>query len=187
MSPRPNTPVLVGCAQVRQRAEDPSAAREPLELMAEACLQAGEDAHAPELLARASSIRVPRGYWEYSNPAALLAERFGASGTETALGGYSGCMVQQMLDDAALAIEAGRHEVVIITGAECEHSKRRAQRAGKPAPRSEQRESQPHRSFEASPEDFFRELPPRALRSASHFSRASRWFHAGTSRTSTVT
>ena len=143
MSPRPNTPVLVGCAQVVQRAEDPGTAREPLELMEAACRQAAEDAHAPQLLGQASGIRVPRGIWQYSNPAALLAERFGAASAESALGGYSGCMVQHLLDDAALSIEAGRHEVVVITGAECEHSKRRARRAGNTSPRTEQQDSQP--------------------------------------------
>ena len=130
MSSHPHTPVLVGCGQVRQRAEDPLTAREPLDLMEEACRLAAEDAHAPQLLARASGIRVPRGIWGYSNPAALLAERFAADRVETALGGFSGSTVQQMLDDAALSIEAGRHEVVVITGAECEHSKRRARRQG---------------------------------------------------------
>ena len=39
--------------------------------MEEACRLAAEDAHAPQLLARASGIRVPRGIWGYSNPAAL--------------------------------------------------------------------------------------------------------------------
>jgi len=168
MTPSPHTPVLVGCGQVLQRAEDPTTAREPLDLMESACRRAAEDARAPQLLEQASGIRVPRGIWQYSNPAALLAERLGAVSAESALGGYSGCMVQQMLDDAALAIEAGRHEVVVITGAECEHSKRRARRAGKNAPRTEQRDSQPDRVFDVSPDGFSRDLAQRGLRSATH-------------------
>ena len=70
MPPHPNTPVLVGCAQVLQRTDDPATAREPLDLMESACRSAAEDARAPQLLARASGIRVPRGLWQYSNPAA---------------------------------------------------------------------------------------------------------------------
>ncbi len=164
----PRTPVLVGCGQVRQRAEDPLTAREPLDLMEEACRLAAEDAHAPQLLARASGIRVPRGIWGYSNPAALLAERFAADRVETALGGFSGSTVQQMLDDAALSIEAGRHEVVVITGAECEHSKRRARRQGDTLPRTEQRDSQPDLAFETSLDGFSRKLAERGMRSAAH-------------------
>ena len=168
MPPHPNTPVLVGCAQVLQRTDDPTTAREPLDLMESTCRDAAEDARAPQLLARASGIRVPRGLWQYSNPAALLAERFGAGRVESALGGFSGCMVQQMLDDAALAIEAGRHEVVVITGAECEHSRRRARRDGTPLPRTEQLDAQPDRVFDVSLDGFSRKLAARGLRSATH-------------------
>jgi len=74
----PRTPVLVGAAAVQQREYDPRQAREPIALMIEALRRAADDAGAPSLLARASSIRVPRGFWEYSDPARLIAERVGA-------------------------------------------------------------------------------------------------------------
>jgi acetyl-CoA C-acetyltransferase len=74
----PRTPVLVGCGQILQRAEDPALAQEPLGLMIQAAERAAEDAGAPALLAALDSIRVPRGLWRYANPGALLRERFGA-------------------------------------------------------------------------------------------------------------
>lgn len=131
MSPVPSrSPVLVGVGQVRQRAEDPLEAREPLELMAEAAERAAEDAGAPALLSQLDSIRVPQGLWKYANPPAWLAERFGCTGAETALGIVSGTTVLKMLCDAAVEIQEGKRDAVMIAGAESEHSKRRAKAAG---------------------------------------------------------
>ncbi len=131
MCPAPSrSPVLVGVGQVRQRAEDPLEAREPLELMAEAAERAAEDARAPEILSQLDSIRVPQGLWKYANPPAWLAERFGCTGAETALGIISGTTVLKMLCDAAIDIQEGRRDAVMIAGAESEHSKRRAKAAG---------------------------------------------------------
>jgi len=126
----PRTPVLVGAGQVIQRVDDPADAREPLALMAEAAERAAEDAGAPRLLAALDSIRVPRGVWDYANPAALLRERFGVPGAETGLAAVSGTMVQHMITDAALQIGAGKRDAVLVVGGEAERSKRRAARRG---------------------------------------------------------
>jgi acetyl-CoA C-acetyltransferase len=128
----PRTPVLVGCGQVVQRKPPLASAREPLALMHEALVRAGEDAGAPGLLAAADSIRVPRGLWQYANPAAWLAERLGARPAETALGPISGSTVQRMLSHGAREIAAGRRDVVLLVGGECEHTQRRARRSGEP-------------------------------------------------------
>ncbi len=98
--------------------------------MIDALERAGEDAHAPGLLARADSVRVPKGLWDYSNPAKLLGEHFSAASPQTVLAPMSGNMVQFMISDAARDIEAGRREVVLICGGECQHSIRRARAAG---------------------------------------------------------
>ena len=46
----PRSPVLVGAAQISQRAEDPRDGREPLVLMEDALRAAGDDSGAPGLL-----------------------------------------------------------------------------------------------------------------------------------------
>lgn len=153
----PRTPVLVGCGQVVQRVEDPLAAEEPLLLMARALERAAEDAGAPALLARADSIRVCQGLWRYENPGAWLAERFGTPAPETALGGISGTTVQSMLSDAAREILAGRRDVVLLAGAEAEHSKRRAERAGAEPRRADPSGPPPSRRFGVA--THFRENP----------------------------
>ncbi|MFI5319029.1 MAG: hypothetical protein ACHQ6V_05580 [Myxococcota bacterium] len=127
------TPVIVGAAQIAQRADDPALAREPLLLMEDALRAAAEDAGAPALLAQADSVAICQGLTSYANPAAWLAARFGAT-AESVLGSISGTSVQQLVADAALAIGAGRRELVLIAGGEAESSARRLRRAGgKPA------------------------------------------------------
>jgi acetyl-CoA C-acetyltransferase len=127
----PRTPVLVGAAQLSQRAEDPALAREPLLLMHDALRLACDDAGAPALLARADTVGVTQGMHDYGNPAAWLAEQLGAPRAETLLAGISGTSVQQLVDLAAADILAGRRDVVLLAGAEAEHSARRLRRAAR--------------------------------------------------------
>ena len=87
----PRTPVLVGVGVVQQRAEDPREAREPLLLMGDALERAADDAGSRALLARADSIRIPRGFWDYSDPGRALAERFGASAVSARAWRRSAC------------------------------------------------------------------------------------------------
>src|SRR5262245_9192060 len=78
-------PVLAGAAAITQREDDPERAREPLALMADALERAAQEAGSLALLARADVIRVPRGFWDYADPARALAERFGAARARTSL------------------------------------------------------------------------------------------------------
>src|SRR5262249_48836805 len=122
------TPVLVGIAQVEQRIQgDPREGREPLALMVDAVRQAALDAGDPKLAAKATSVRVIRGVWPYKNPAAVVREQIGAS-AETVPTPYGGNFVQTTLNQTALDIQAGRHEVVVMTGAECGYSQARARK-----------------------------------------------------------
>jgi len=129
-------PVIVGAAQIVQRAADPAQAREALLLMEDALRAAAEDAGAPALLGQADSIAVCQGLTDYRNPAAWLAERFGAH-AESVLGQISGTTVQQLVSDAARAIESGTRDVVLIAGGEAENSARRVRRAGGEPARSQ--------------------------------------------------
>ena len=73
------TPVLVGAGIAQQRSDDPAEADEAVALMTTAVERAGEDAHAPALLAQARAVFVPRGTWRYPDPGRIVAERVGAS------------------------------------------------------------------------------------------------------------
>jgi acetyl-CoA C-acetyltransferase len=148
----PRTPVIVGAAQLSVRSEDPAAAREPLALMEDALRAAAEDAGAPGLLAAADSIRVPQGMHDYGNPAAWLAERLPAPRAETVCGLISGTSVQSLLHDGAREILAGRRDVVLLAGAEAEHSARRVRRAGGEPRRTPRSECAPDRVLGAAPQ-----------------------------------
>jgi acetyl-CoA C-acetyltransferase len=125
----PRTPVLVGAAAVMQREADPAAALEPVALMAEAARRAATDAGCPALLDRLTSIRIPRGFWDYPDPGRLLAADFGATRARTQVAEI-GVLQTTPFGLAAEAIGRGDDEVVLICGAEARHRARQAKRAG---------------------------------------------------------
>ena len=124
------TPVLVGVAQVSQRTQGLNEGKEPIELMIDASRAAAEDAGCPRLATEAGSIRVIRGYWPYQNPARAVGEAFGNAGAETAMTPYGGNFVQTVVNRSVLDIQAGVHEVILITGAECGHTRAKLRRTG---------------------------------------------------------
>ena len=125
-----NTPVLVGIAQVQQREQDYTIAQEPLALMLEAIRLAAEDAGAPALVDKATSVRVIRGIWPYKDPGRALATELGIASAESCLSQFGGNFVQTTVNEACLDIQAERHRVILITGAECGYTQARARKAG---------------------------------------------------------
>ncbi len=123
-------PVLAGVGQILQRADNPREAAEPLQMMIAALEEAGEDAAAPELLRRADSVYVVRGAWGYGDPGREIARRLGASPSETIGTPYGGNFSQSCVIDAAREIQAGRHTVALVAGAENGRSQGQAQRQG---------------------------------------------------------
>lgn len=120
------TPILVGVAHVEQRITELAEAREPLELMLDAVRDAAADAGVD--VSTATSVRVVRGIWPYANPAAAVAEHIGASNAETLLTQFGGNFVQSAVNQSALDIQAGQHELIVITGAECGNTQAKAAR-----------------------------------------------------------
>lgn len=124
------TPVVVGASQLSQRNTESDVVKEPIELMLDAVQAAFDDTERPDLLNRVSSIRVIRGVWPYENPAHYLAENLGLSGVETGITSFGGNGVQSTINLSALDIQDGRHEVVVLVGAECGRSQAKARRSG---------------------------------------------------------
>ena len=131
MTNRPTqTPIIVGVAQNEQRITDWQQHKEPLELMFDALQAAATDSGNPTVLEAASSIRVVRGRWPYTNPAGVLRDRLNLPGAETAMTQFGGNYVQTVVNQTALDIQAGTHDVVLIAGAECGNTQAKAKRAG---------------------------------------------------------
>ncbi len=125
----PRTPVLVGVCAVQQRCDHPEDGLEPVELMIRALEGAAEDAGSRALLGLADGVRVPRGFWDYSDPGRLVAERFGASGARTQLAEL-GVLQTTLLGRAAADIASGTARVVLVVGGEARHRARRARKHG---------------------------------------------------------
>jgi acetyl-CoA C-acetyltransferase len=133
----PLTPVLVGACAVQQRCDHPDEGGEPVELMVRALEGAAEDAGSRALLGLADGVRVPHGFWDYSDPGRLIAARVGASGARTQLTKL-GVLQTTLLGRAAADIAGGRARVVLIAGGETKHRARRAEILGVPERRTVQ-------------------------------------------------
>ncbi|MFL2937061.1 MAG: acetyl-CoA acetyltransferase [Myxococcota bacterium] len=137
MSQSDQTPILVGVGASSQRLDDPAEALEPVALMVRALEAAGQDAGVPELLKQADSIRVPRGFWEYPNPAQWIAERIHANSARTVVSEI-GVLQSTLLGQAARDIAEGKAGIVLIAGGEAKYRALRAQITGAEAPLSSQ-------------------------------------------------
>lgn len=118
----PRLPVVVGVGQLLRHPEpeDVPSLSEPADMMVEALRQAAADSGAGDpLLAKADSVRVVELLsWRYANPAALVAERVGASPRQTVRSTTGGNTPQALVNDTAAAIQRGELDVALIAGAE---------------------------------------------------------------------
>jgi acetyl-CoA C-acetyltransferase len=106
----PRTPVLVGVGVSSGDAEASV-------LMTEAVRSAVDDAGAPGLLAAIDRLAVPQGNWAYADPGRLVAEAVGADPARTHLVEL-GIPQQSLINDALVAVAAGRSEVAVVAGGE---------------------------------------------------------------------
>ncbi|MEX0940977.1 MAG: acetyl-CoA acetyltransferase [Pseudomonadales bacterium] len=127
---KPNTPVIVGIAQTEQRITEPSAGKEPIDMMVDAVRDAADDAGSLALLAGVESVRVIRGVWPYKQPARYVAEQIGVHGAETVGTPFGGNMVQSVVNETAMEILQGEKSLVVITGAENGNSQAKARKLG---------------------------------------------------------
>ena len=96
--------------------------------MIEAVKGAAQDAGSAELL-KANSVRVSKGIWPYQNPGKAIAEAIGCPNAESVISSFGGNFVQTLVNQSALDIQKGLHDVIIITGAECGYTAAKAAKA----------------------------------------------------------
>jgi acetyl-CoA C-acetyltransferase len=130
----PNTPVLVGVGQLLNRIDTLEETIEPIEMMLRASELAEQDTGAAGVLKQVRSVRVIRGVWSYDNPAALIAERIGATGAQTVGTLFGGNQNQAIINQTATAVSNGELDLVLITGAENGYSANKARKAGTQLP-----------------------------------------------------
>ncbi|HVV76490.1 MAG TPA: hypothetical protein VHC43_10680 [Mycobacteriales bacterium] len=131
------TPAIVGAAQVIQR-PDPSIdladLRGPYELMLDAIREAAIDAGSARLLEKVDWIGVVGGFWSFTNPAQVLAEKIGSPDAGTCITMLSGSAPQELLSLAAQRIADGELDVALIVGGEARATTERLKRAGEEPP-----------------------------------------------------
>jgi len=125
----PRTPIIVGAGVQSQRCERADEGKEAYQLMVDAVLKAAQDAGSEALLSQAQSILVPKGLWSYNDAGRLVAEAIGAAKART-LQADIGILQQTLFNLACTSIQEGRHEIVIVTGAETKYRSLRAQIEG---------------------------------------------------------
>ncbi|MFK8048699.1 MAG: hypothetical protein AB8B81_09715 [Halioglobus sp.] len=130
----PNTPILVGVAAVQQKLERFEDALEPLALMELALRNAASDAmsgaeHGEALLHGADEIMVPKGIWDYSDPARLLSKAIGAKTATTVLAEI-GVLQQSLMTRACQRISSGDIQIAMVVGAEAKHRSLGAAKSG---------------------------------------------------------
>ncbi len=124
----PRTPVIAGAGQVCHR---DGLSPEPVRLLAEAALRAEADSGASGLLRRLDSIRVVNLLsWRYPDPARLVADLVGASPRHTAYTPVGGQAPQQLLSRAAVDIQEGRADLILVGGAEAWRTRMMLRREG---------------------------------------------------------
>jgi acetyl-CoA C-acetyltransferase len=126
----PNTPVLVGVAQLQYRIMDLDDVTEPIDMMLQASKAAAADTGNPSLLGQIQSVRVIRGMWQYQNPARYVAEKIGVPNAQTTGTNYGGNQVQYVVNQTSVEILSGKFDLVLITGAENGYSAAKARKAG---------------------------------------------------------
>lgn len=127
----PRLPILIGVGQITQRVDRGEPALEPVDLMSEALRRAEQDAGRSNILSGADSIRVINQLsWRYLDPGALVAERVGARPRTTEYTVMGGNYVQTLVNRTALDIQAGRNDLVLLTGGEAWRTRTQAKKVG---------------------------------------------------------
>lgn len=126
-------PVLVGVAQCVGREADPTAAPDPVTMLADVAARAAYDSGVGQRLFGHvdAYLQIPMAFWTPANGAAMVAERLGIGGQarmqHTGGGGEIGVLAANHL---ATEIMAGRTEVAVMVGGQTWKTHERAKAAG---------------------------------------------------------
>lgn len=141
----PRTPVLVGVGQVSGHPGEPCGV-EPVELMAQAMAAAVADAGCSHVADVVELIAVVQGAWAYTDPAALLKERFGRN-ARTVRSADSGHTPQALVNEIGRRIATGGLDAAFVTGGEANYTRKQLRAAGTPLQSTRQTDATPDEAF----------------------------------------
>ena len=114
----PQTPIVVGAAEVVHRDGPAFQPTSATTLMIEAVESALESTGAGAVVGgRAGLVLVPHGTWTESDPGRAIADVIGAPNART-IRSELGVLQQSLLARAATAVQSGDVEVAIVVGGE---------------------------------------------------------------------
>jgi acetyl-CoA C-acetyltransferase len=128
----PRTPVLIGAGQLSNRVDRGAEVLEPVDLIAAALRRAAEDSGVGEAaLTGADAVHtVGLLSWRYRDPAALVAQRVGATPRATTVTGMGGNGPQSLVNLTCLAIQRGDTDLALLGGAEAWRTRMASRSAG---------------------------------------------------------
>ncbi|EPE04425.1 acetyl- acetyltransferase [Ophiostoma piceae UAMH 11346] len=128
----PNTPIIVGVGEVREKKIDPKHTTEPAGLMLAAIRQAAADASITEAdLEAADDLSVvPPWTMQYPDLPGLLAHKLRSKPAFATIGHHGGEQCALLTDEAARRIARGTSKLAIVTGGEALASLAACQKAG---------------------------------------------------------
>jgi len=122
MTPHPETPIIVGVADIKNRSTAVADAKEPAQLIHEAILAALIDSSIsdPEILKESiDSIDVVKTWtWPYPDLPGLLAEKLNVKPVHKFYSDHGGNQPGKLLDEAARRIANGSVKVAVVCGGE---------------------------------------------------------------------
>lgn len=124
-----NVPVIVAVGEVIDRPAEPTAAREPVVLMADALLTAERDADVALLAAIDSIDVVGQVTWRYADPVGRLCNELSVSPARRVNASMGGETPVRLVHEAALRISRGESEVAAIVGGEAVNALAKARAA----------------------------------------------------------
>ncbi|WP_103729944.1 enoyl-CoA hydratase-related protein [Novosphingobium sp. HII-3] len=122
-------PVIVAIGEITDRPDDPAAAREPVDLMADAIRAADADGAGAILQALDSIELVGLVSWRYRDPVGLLCERLSISPARAINASMGGETPIRLIHEAALRISRGETQVAAIVGGEAANALGKARKA----------------------------------------------------------
>ena len=139
----PRTPVIIGVAQISHCIDDdesPTGAPDPIDLMAAAVHDASVDSGAASdtLLREVDTIAVIGGLWRYKNPGAQIAAELELSQpVHSILTTFGGNLPIHSTHAVAQRIQSGEIDLAVVTGGECNLTRRGLAKQGEQPPRRE--------------------------------------------------
>ncbi|MEG3085952.1 acetyl-CoA acetyltransferase [Sphingomonas sp. PB4P5] len=129
MSDPSSVPVIVAVGEVTDRPVDPTHAREPIALMADALRACAADAAVSLVPAITTISLIGLVSWRYEDPVAALCDRLGIAPAERVNASMGGETPVRLVHEAAVRIARGEPLVAAIVGGEAGHAVAQALKA----------------------------------------------------------